>query len=290
MDAHEVTKGKTADERMTAGRAVAKGETQPYDKYFYYSMSVQSPNEDMDFIDDAYRELHGAKAVPKTVREDFCGTFANSCAWVRRGDDRIAHGVDLDPEPIAYGREHYMSQLTPAQQKRIQLHEADVLSPGLPHVDAICALNFSYFIFKERQVLKRYFANALATLNDGGILVLDCFGGTACQEANEEETEFEAEQFSYFWDQMNFDPVNNYALFHIHFQRVGEEKRMEQFTYDWRMWSVPELRDLLTEVGFKEVRTYWEGTDEDGEGNGEFVRATKGEECESWVSYIVAVK
>jgi hypothetical protein len=272
------------------GRGASPESGKPFDKYYYYSLSVQSPDEDMDFIDAAYADLHGAKAKPKTLREDFCGTFANSCAWVRRGDERVAHGVDLDPEPIGYGREHYLVKLTPAQQKRVHLHEANVLSPSLPHVDAIAAPNFSYFIFKDRPTLKQYFANCLATLEKGGILVLDCFGGSACQEANEEETEFEVEQFSYFWDQMNFDPVNNHALFHIHFQRVGEPKRTEQFTYDWRMWSVPELRDLLTEVGFREVRTYWEGTDEDGEGNGEFELATQGEECESWVSYIVAVK
>ena len=48
--------------------------------------------------------------------------------------------------------------------------------------------------------------------------------------------------------------------------------------------------DLLEEVGFKNTHVYWEGTNEDGEGDGNFVRVTQGEECESWVSYIVSEK
>ena len=38
------------------------------------------------------------------------------------------------------------------------------------------------------------------------------------------------------------------------------------------MWSLPEIREILKEVGFKESHVYWEGTDEDGEGDGVFTR------------------
>jgi hypothetical protein len=33
---------------------------------------------------------------------------------------------------------------------------------------------------------------------------------------------------------------------------------------------------------------YWEGTDEDGEGDGEFTETSTGEPDAAWVSYIVA--
>ena len=56
------------------------------------------------------------------------------------------------------------------------------------------------------------------------------------------------------------------------------------------MWSIPELKDILEEVGFKKVNTYWEGTDEDGEGDGEFVLVDEGEDCESWVAYLACEK
>ena len=56
------------------------------------------------------------------------------------------------------------------------------------------------------------------------------------------------------------------------------------------MWSLPEVKDLLLEVGFQNVCFYWEGTTADGEGDGEYKQVHKGEECESWVAYIVGKK
>jgi SAM-dependent methyltransferase len=262
----------------------------PFDKYYYYSESVQSPSEDVKFLDFVYKEARGAKAQPKTMREDFCGTFLNCIEWVKAGKGRDAYGIDLDPEPLDYGRANYLPKVKPELQKRVHLMQKNVLGKGLPKADIICALNFSYFIFKERAVLRDYFKNCLRTLEDKGVLVLDCFGGTKCYEANEEETEYDDQGYSYFWDQDTFDPITNEAMFYIHFKRAGEKKRQKVFTYDWRMWSIPELKDLLLEAGFKKVHTYWEGTTEDGEGDGEFFRADKGEDCDSWVSYLVALK
>ena len=105
-----------------------------------------------------------------------------------------------------------------------------------------------------------------------------------------EETEHEDNNFSYFWDQENYDPITNHAMFHIHFRRHGEAKRKKVFSYDWRLWSIPELRDLLLEAGFSSVKVYWEGTDTEGEGDGEFTEAKVGEECESWIAYIVGLR
>lgn len=261
-----------------------------FDKYFYYKASVQSPNEDCEFLEQVYRDVHGKKAKAKVMREDFCGTFANCCAWVKRHPSHTAHGVDLDPEPIAYGKAHYLAELDEKSKKRVHLHLKNVMSPGLPGSDIICALNFSYFIFKRRAELLKYFKAARKSLNEGGVMVLDCFGGTQCWEPIEEETEFDNLGVSYFWDQESFDPLTNEALFHIHFKRKGEKKRKNVFTYDWRMWTVPELKDILLEAGFETVHTYWEGTTEDGEGDGEFRITEKGEPCEAFVAYLAAVK
>jgi hypothetical protein len=266
------------------------GSADEFDKYRYYMSSVQSPEEDMKFVNQAYRDARGPHAVANILREDFCGTFANCTAWVKQSDSKIAYGVDLDPEPLAWGRKNHFDPLTSGEKERLKIIQENVQSPELPFADVICGLNFSYFLFKERQELKRYFTNAFKTLNKDGIFLLDCFGGSSCMEPNEEETEYEDEGYSYYWDQDMFDPLNNHALFHIHFKRNGEPKREKVFSYDWRMWSVPEIRDLMIECGFTKVNTYWEGTTEDGEGDGEYVITEKGDDCESWVSYIVAVK
>jgi hypothetical protein len=117
---------------------------------------------------------------------------------------------------------------------------------------------------------------------------MDCFGGQLCQEPNEEKRRIE--NFYYFWDQKSYNPVTHEAKFAIHFQRKNESKRKNVFTYDWRMWGIAELRDLLEEVGFKKTVVYWEGTDRHGEGNGVFSKTEKGDDSEAWVAYIAAEK
>jgi SAM-dependent methyltransferase len=260
----------------------------PFDKYYYYSLSVQSTEADVDFLQQVYQEWRGKKAT--TLREDFCGTFQLCTAWVNADPAHVAYGVDLDPEPLAYGRAHNLSTLDAAQQQRVHIVQGNVLEYSPPLADIVVALNFSYFIFKRRDYLKRYFAKIYSTLAADGVLFLDCFGGSQCGEANEEETEDDDLSYSYYWDQESFDPISNEAVFHIHFRRYGEKKRHKVFSYDWRLWSIPELRDILAEVGFRTSHVYWEGNDEDGDGNGEFTRVEKGEECDAWVAYLVALK
>jgi len=62
------------------------------------------------------------------------------------------------------------------------------------------------------------------------------------------------------------------------------------FTYEWRLWTAPEIREVLAEAGFTKSALYWEGSDEDGEGNGEFAPENKGEADLAWIAYIVAEK
>lgn len=257
-----------------------------FDKYYYYQKSVQSPDADVDFFEKSFKDLRGREAI--TLREDFCGTFSISCEWAKLSEKKQAIGVELDSEPIEYGKKTYLSKLNDEQQSRVQVLQANVMNPENPKADIVSASNFSYFIFKTRSELKDYFTKALNSVNEEGMFVVDCFGGTDTTKPVEEETEHD-EGFSYFWDQDSFDPVTNFAQFYIHFQRDGEEKREKVFSYDWRMWSIPEIKDIMLEVGFKDVVVMWEGTDEDGEGDGVFRPVKAGEDCESWISYIVGL-
>ena len=261
-----------------------------FDKYDFYRRAVQSPEVDVVFLRDTYRELKTIE--PKSLREDFCGTFAISCEWAKLSPKLHAYGVDLDREPIAYGMAHNLPELSKNAQGRVTIREDNVLNPGLPKVDIIAAMNFSHYIFKTRDVMKSYFSNALATLNDGGLLIADCFGGPGCQKKNRDSTDHRG--FTYVWEQVGFDPVTSEAVFHIHFKVKEKNRRvvrhMNQFTYDWRMWSILELREMMLEVGFKKTHVYWEGTSRKGDGNGIFTRVTTGEECEAWVAYVVGEK
>lgn len=262
-----------------------KKKLEPFDKYAYYLRAVQSTDFDCQFVSDTYKELRGSR--PRILREDFCGTFGICCTWVRRHKLNKAIGVDLDAEPISYGTEHYLSELKEEQASRVTVKQANVFNARVPKADVTCALNFSFYIFKKRTDLLHYFKRVRAGLKPKGIFIADAFGGTDSQEGNMEHTKFS--DFTYFWDQKNYDPITGEALFHIHFKRKGEKKpRLKCFTYDWRMWTIPEIREIMMDAGFKRTHVYWEGTTRSGFGNGVFKRMEKGEECDGWVAYIVA--
>ena len=263
-----------------------KSNKKTFDKYWHYRHSVQSPDLDVRFLQKCYRQLK--KKTASVFREDFCAAFAVSCEWVKMGRSYKAVCVDIDKEPLEYGEKVYLSELEPHERKRIKLVQSNVLKVHSPKADIVGVFNFSYSVFKARKILKKYFANTLKSLKPKGIFVLDCFGGSACYEANEEREDYK--EFTYYWDQENFDPISNQAMFYIHYKRKGEKKRQNVFSYNWRMWGIPEIRELLEEVGFRKSHVYWEGNDRRGKGNGKFTRVTKGEECESWIAYIVAEK
>ena len=62
------------------------------------------------------------------------------------------------------------------------------------------------------------------------------------------------------------------------------------FTYDWRLWSLPETRDVLADAGFRKTIVYWEGEDAKGDGDGNFRPAKTAECCATFVAYIAALK
>ena len=117
-------------------------------------------------------------------------------------------------------------------------------------------------------------------------------------------------KFLYFWDQKSFDPITRRARYAIHFKippksgakskttqsKTGAKKAIQNvdgvdlknaFTYDWRLWTIPELRDALADAGFKQNFVYWE-TSHKGEGTGEYTRSESGDNAFSWITYIVA--
>lgn len=260
-----------------------KSKTSQFDKYELYSRAVQSPKNDVRFFAKVYEEIRGRAA--RTLREDFCGTGALSIEWVKMNKVNRAYGVDLDPEPIHYGQTHYLSRLPKEQQSRMHYLEKNVLDRDLPKADLSVGLNFSYFLFKKRQDLRAYFENVHRNLLPKGLAFFDVFGGSQCYDAIEDRTRHSG--FTYYWEQMGFDPVTNEAQFHIHF-RLGQKKIERVFSYDWRLWSIPELQELLLEAGFQKIHVYWEGTAKDGTGNGIFRRVHEGEACLSWIAYLVA--
>lgn len=254
------------------------------DKHILYELSVQNVVDEVKFLDETYEDLRSRPA--RTLREDFAGTTAAACEWVKTRDDCQAFAVDIDPEVLDWGRARHVDKLSPEQQQRIELIVGDVVEAKTPLSDIIIAFNFSYFIFKTRDTLRAYFENARRNLQPDGIFMLDCFGGSEAYEESEEETK--QDDFTYIWDQHAFDPVSGDIHCYIHFKFPDGTKMREAFSYDWRLWTLPEIRELLAEAGFSKSTVYWEGSDEDGDGNDEYRPAERGDSDPAWIAYIVA--
>lgn len=254
------------------------------EKHSLYEASVQNAEFEVEFMINNYEQFYGVK--PVTLREDFCGTAAVCCNWVKQGPQMKAIGIDLDPGAIEYGKKRHLTKLTASQRERVLYVKENVLNAESYKADVVAAFNFSYMIFKKRSELLAYFKTVRKSLNEKGVFFIDLLGGPDSQTLVEEETEHD--DFSYFWDCDKFNPITNECLFHIHFKYKGI-KHEKVFTYDWRLWSIPELRELLAEAGFSKSFAFWEGDDDEGGGDSDFRITDEADNCDSWVTYLAAM-
>ncbi len=254
------------------------------DRHALYQRAVQCPEADVRFFDRIYRSWNGS--LPRLLREDFCGTAAVAAAWVRQRPDNRALGVDLDRPTLEWGVRNNLHPLGEIAG-RVRLIRADVRSVRRPKADIVVALNFSYFVFKTLADLRSYFRTVRSALQPGGIFILDIFGGSAAQALTTETRRRPG--FTYIWEQASFDPISADTTFHIHFRFRDGTTMRRAFTYDWRFWTIPEVREALRDAGFGRSEVYWEGTERrTGKGNGIFRRATTAASDPGWVAYIVA--
>jgi SAM-dependent methyltransferase len=255
------------------------------DPHYLYQISVQDTESEIDFIEETWAELRDRPA--ELLREDFCGTANTACEWVRRDPLHRAIGIDLDGTVLDWGWLNNVAQLDEEQQTRIDLLQEDVLETLPEAADIILAMNFSYFLFPTRAAMIEYFRNVYDGLVEDGIFCLDAFGGYDAPRELEEERECDG--FTYVWQQSSFNPIDSMLNCHIHFRFPDGSRIDDAFTYRWRLWTVPELRELLSDAGFSEITIYWEGTDvEKNEGNGVYKPAEVGDADPGWVCYIVA--
>jgi SAM-dependent methyltransferase len=283
---------------MTKARRSAPPRGPRPDRHALYEVSVQGVDWDLDFLERVWRRRNPGRE-PRRFREDFCSTAALATAWAQRGPQREAWAVDIDPEPLAWARRHRLPHVRRTAE-RVHLVRGDVREARRPLVDVTCALNFSWWVFHERADLVKYLRAARAGLKPNGVLVMNLFGGNRAEKALSERTRKRAENgpdgtllpaFTYIWEHASFNPVDRRLLAHIHFELRDGRRVSRAFTYDWRMYTVPELRDCAREAGFADLEVYSEGWDERAKrGNGVLYKRTEMDNSDTWIAYAVLAR
>ncbi len=271
---------------MAGGGSTQRGRP---NRYELYEQAVQCPEFEVDFCDTAYREEYGA--TPLTLREDFCGTAAIAAEWVRSHEHRRAVGVDLDPEPLALCGDLRLPAMEPSERTRLTLQLADVLQVNTDDCDVVIAVNFSWFAMHTREALERYFRGVRRTLGARGLFVLDMMGGPACEQEGHTTQKRIDDEAVYVWEHTTFDPMSRRTTCAIHFE-VGEDRESlrNAFTYDWRLWTMPDVCESLIACGFSRVDIHMEIIDQEtGCGTGYYRKSERAEALDSFTAYMVAV-
>ncbi len=262
------------------------------DPHALYEKSVQSPDHDVPFLASYFQGCTGRPL--RVLREDFCGTAAFSAYFVKAHPRNRAVGIDLDEATLQWGRTHHVSHLTAGQRRRLTLVHGNVLDMHPTKVQLIVAMNFSYMVLRDRRMLLRYCKRGKASLRPGGMLMLDIWGGSESQVLQEEAREIENHDddgignFTFIWDQDTFDPVTYFCTTRIHFRFRDGSRIRNAFVYEWRMWTIPEVMEVMKQAGFRDVHVLWDCADPTT-GDDTWRRAEKGEADRAWIAYVVGV-
>ncbi|XP_020588354.1 uncharacterized protein LOC110030116 [Phalaenopsis equestris] len=165
---------------------------------------------------------------------------------------------------------------------------------SLPPRDIICAFNYSCCCLQQREDLVRYFKHALSALSKmGGIFVMDLYGGISSERKLRLQRKFP--NFTYIWEQGEFDIISRRTRISLHFHLGKRWKFRHAFSYDWRLWTLPEIKDCLQEAGFQSIHfwirkmpnidegEHWEEPDAKYEESSSFMQQ------DAWNAYAVAV-
>ncbi|KAL2899468.1 Release factor glutamine methyltransferase [Bienertia sinuspersici] len=170
---------------------------------------------------------------------------------------------------------------------------------SLPGRDIVCAFNYSCCCLHKRKELVEYFKHALDALSKkGGIFVMDLYGGTSSEHELKLSRKFP--NFTYTWEQAEFDVIQRMTRISLHYQLNKPQKKIRNaFSYSWRLWSLPEIRDCLEEAGYRAIH-FWIREMPDTERNrstrgfntsrdDKYEEVTSFQQQDAWNAYVVAV-
>lgn len=233
-----------------------------------YEICVQSPRH----VASMLRKVHRGHAV--TLREDFCGTAAVARRWcldaLRAGDSARAIAIDADGPTVAHARKRAEDD---GLRGQCRVLEGDCLAKHAPAADEpadiVFAGNFSIGYAHRRTTLMGYLKRSLARLRASplgpGVLAVDTYGGADAMQLGQIRRRHigpRGEIVHYLWTHEYADPVTGMVTNSISFEveRDGEiiDRQPRTFVYEWRLWSIAELREAMLEAGFAAVDVYRE--------------------------------
>lgn len=247
------------------------------DKFDAYELCVQSPRHLSMFL----RALYPGSGTPPDaliLREDFCGTAALSRRWVadarrRFGPDAPARAIAVDLDPAVLARAAKANQEAGLSGAITLLHADCITAPVRPSdtCDIIFVGNFSIGYIQDRRTLVDYLRRSRERLalgrmgfsSDTGLFACDTYtgpGAYALGGVTRTHMGRGREVVRYTWEQREADALTARVTSVLHFQiEIDGEitaRFPDAFTYHWRLWTIPELREAMLEAGFASTEVH----------------------------------
>lgn len=243
-------------------------------KLLLYRHAVQDPYADLALLLRIHAHDRGKHApAPTLLREDFAGTCAIAAAFVASDPHRQAVAIDRDASVLRWAWKNVRREIGP-RAADLHLVRADVrkvTAPRhVPRVDILVSMNFGMLYFHQRGEFLTYLRRARQALRPHGVLVFDVYGGPGAMQRSVQTRrvtkvpEAGLPAVKYIWEQRRFDALTNRTDCRIHFQFNQDSRRhhvRNVFTYDWRLWTLPELIELLDEAGFAKTEVWCDKID-----------------------------
>jgi len=229
---------------------VARGRSN-LSRYDLYELAAQSPVAEAKFL----RAVHGA--APEILAEDFAGPAGIARAWVALDQNLRAVCTDVDPEPLEHARARAERDLHGDAAARLAFSMCDVLE-AKGRADIVASLNFAVGELHTRAALLTYLRHVLMRLHPRGIFVCDTYAGPDALVPGRFDQKIDTDHgtITYTWRQVETDPLTHRVRNAMDFRLPDGSRMTDAFTYDWRLWSIPELRDACREAGFKRTQVF----------------------------------
>ena len=211
-----------------------------------------------------------------------------ACRWVELKKHHRAIGVDIHGPTLDWGRARHVDSMTPDEQSRISLIEDDVRNVTSPKADVLCALNFSYCVFKTRAELRSYFQSPTTRSRR-----TDCSSRTRGAAARPRSSRSRARDRRRLHLRLGPARVRPRVLpddLQDPFRVRGRQPTLTTRSSTNGVCGLcPRSGELLEEVGFQDVHVLWgrAPTASPARATASSVESEKGDADDAWIAYVV---